>query len=93
MRPFAKERGGKLWCVFGCGGNRDAAKRPLMGALAQRLAQHVVITSDNPRNEAPAFILLQIVAGPGARPGACRPSSKNAARRSAVRCAKPTHAT
>ncbi|MBC8056563.1 MAG: UDP-N-acetylmuramoyl-L-alanyl-D-glutamate--2,6-diaminopimelate ligase, partial [Rhizobiales bacterium] len=61
--PFAAERGGALWCVFGCGGNRDQAKRPLMGALAQRLAQHVVITSDNPRGEAPAFILLQIVAG------------------------------
>ena len=63
LRPFAAERGGALWCVFGCGGNRDAGKRPLMGALAQRLAQHVVITSDNPRHEAPAFVLLQIVAG------------------------------
>lgn len=63
LQPFAAERGGALWCVFGCGGNRDATKRPLMGALAQRLAQQVVITSDNPRGEAPAFILLQIVAG------------------------------
>ena len=63
LQPFAAERGGQLWCVFGCGGNRDATKRPLMGALAQALAQRVVITSDNPRHEAPAFILLQIVAG------------------------------
>ena len=63
LQPFAAERGGALWCVFGCGGNRDQGKRPLMGALAQRLAQQVVITSDNPRNEASAFILLQIVAG------------------------------
>ncbi len=63
LQPFAAERGGALWCVFGCGGNRDAGKRPLMGALAQRLAQQVVITSDNPRGEASAFILLQIVAG------------------------------
>jgi UDP-N-acetylmuramoyl-L-alanyl-D-glutamate--2,6-diaminopimelate ligase len=63
LQPFAVQRGGALWCVFGCGGNRDQGKRPLMGALAQALAQQVVITSDNPRNEAPAFILLQIVAG------------------------------
>ena len=63
LQPFATQRGGKLWCVFGCGGNRDAGKRPLMGALAQRIADQVVITSDNPRHEAQAFISLQIVAG------------------------------
>ena len=63
LQPFAAERGGALVCVFGCGGNRDAGKRPLMGAIAQRLAQRVVVTSDNPRDENPAFILLQIVAG------------------------------
>jgi len=63
LQPFAAERGGQLWCVFGCGGNRDATKRPLMGAIAQRLAQQVVVTSDNPRGEPPAFIVLQIVAG------------------------------
>jgi UDP-N-acetylmuramoyl-L-alanyl-D-glutamate--2,6-diaminopimelate ligase len=63
VRPFARERGGALWCVFGCGGNRDATKRPLMGAIAEREADHVVVTSDNPRQEPPADILKQIVAG------------------------------
>ena len=59
----AKERGGKIWCVFGCGGNRDSSKRPRMGSSAQRLAQQVVITSDNPRNEEPMSIIEQILEG------------------------------
>jgi UDP-N-acetylmuramyl-tripeptide synthetase len=63
LAPYAHKRGGRLWCVFGCGGNRDAAKRPLMGAVAARHAQHVVVTSDNPRDEVPAHIIGQIVAG------------------------------
>jgi UDP-N-acetylmuramoyl-L-alanyl-D-glutamate--2,6-diaminopimelate ligase len=63
LQPLARARGGQLWCVFGCGGNRDAAKRPMMGAIATQLAQHVVLTSDNPRNEPPRLILAQILAG------------------------------
>jgi UDP-N-acetylmuramoyl-L-alanyl-D-glutamate--2,6-diaminopimelate ligase len=63
LRPWAQARGGRLWCVFGCGGNRDATKRPLMGAIAHQHADHVVLTSDNPRDEAPALILSQILAG------------------------------
>jgi UDP-N-acetylmuramoyl-L-alanyl-D-glutamate--2,6-diaminopimelate ligase len=63
LRPLAQARGGQLWAVFGCGGNRDATKRPLMGAIAQQQADRVVLTSDNPRDEPPAFILAQILAG------------------------------
>ncbi len=63
LRPFADEREGQLWAVFGCGGNRDATKRPLMGAIAERAADRVVLTSDNPRHEVPGEILNQIVTG------------------------------
>ncbi|MPN04485.1 UDP-N-acetylmuramoyl-L-alanyl-D-glutamate--2,6-diaminopimelate ligase [bioreactor metagenome] len=63
LAPMARERGGKLWCVFGCGGNRDSGKRPQMGSAAQRLADEVVVTSDNPRNEEPMSIIEQILKG------------------------------
>ncbi|MEO8460139.1 MAG: UDP-N-acetylmuramoyl-L-alanyl-D-glutamate--2,6-diaminopimelate ligase [Dokdonella sp.] len=54
---------GELVCVFGCGGDRDAGKRPQMGAIAERLADRIVITDDNPRSEVSADIVDQIVAG------------------------------
>jgi UDP-N-acetylmuramoyl-L-alanyl-D-glutamate--2,6-diaminopimelate ligase len=63
LRSLAHARGGQLWCVFGCGGNRDATKRPLMGTIAARDADRVIVTSDNPRSEPPAAILADIVAG------------------------------
>ena len=63
LRPLAAQRGGQLWCVFGCGGDRDAGKRPLMGAAAQHHADRVVVTSDNPRSEDPAAIMHQILLG------------------------------
>ncbi|MEX5746445.1 UDP-N-acetylmuramoyl-L-alanyl-D-glutamate--2,6-diaminopimelate ligase [Massilia sp. X63] len=62
LRQVAEERGGQLWCVFGCGGDRDPGKRPQMGAIAQ-MADHVLVTSDNPRSEDPTSIIAQIVAG------------------------------
>jgi UDP-N-acetylmuramyl tripeptide synthase len=61
LRPLAQARGGQLWVVFGCGGDRDATKRPLMGACAEQGADRVLITSDNPRSEAPQAIIDQII--------------------------------
>ncbi|MDE2089153.1 MAG: UDP-N-acetylmuramoyl-L-alanyl-D-glutamate--2,6-diaminopimelate ligase [Gammaproteobacteria bacterium] len=54
---------GELWCVFGCGGERDAGKRPLMGAGAERHADRVVVTDDNPRHEDPTQIVIDILLG------------------------------
>ncbi|WP_338849912.1 UDP-N-acetylmuramoyl-L-alanyl-D-glutamate--2,6-diaminopimelate ligase [Massilia sp. W12] len=62
LRPVAQERGGELWCVFGCGGERDPGKRPQMGQIAEA-AEHVLVTSDNPRGEDPHQIIQQILAG------------------------------
>ncbi|MBX3622823.1 MAG: UDP-N-acetylmuramoyl-L-alanyl-D-glutamate--2,6-diaminopimelate ligase [Rhizobacter sp.] len=89
LRPFAKERGGVLWCVFGCGGNRDATKRPLMGAIAERQADQVVVTSDNPRQEPPAEILKQIAAGMARPDRAAVIEDRRAAIVHAVRQAQP----
>ena len=63
LRPVAEARQGRLWCVFGCGGDRDATKRPLMGGVAERLADDVILTSDNPRSEDPRDILEAIADG------------------------------
>jgi UDP-N-acetylmuramoyl-L-alanyl-D-glutamate--2,6-diaminopimelate ligase len=54
---------GKLWCVFGCGGDRDKGKRPMMGAIAEQYADVVVVTDDNPRTEEPKAIVDDILAG------------------------------
>jgi UDP-N-acetylmuramoyl-L-alanyl-D-glutamate--2,6-diaminopimelate ligase len=63
LRPIATQRAGKLWCIFGCGGDRDASKRPLMGRIAADLADHTILTSDNPRSESPEKISAEIQAG------------------------------
>jgi UDP-N-acetylmuramoyl-L-alanyl-D-glutamate--2,6-diaminopimelate ligase len=54
---------GLLWCVFGCGGDRDPGKRSIMGAVADELADRIIVTDDNPRSEKPQDITRAIVSG------------------------------
>lgn len=63
LRPVATARGGRLWCVLGCGGNRDASKRAPMAAAAEQGAECVILTSDNPRDEDPQAILQAMLQG------------------------------
>ncbi len=63
LRPAANARYGRLWCVFGCGGDRDASKRPQMAAAAEAGADVVLVTSDNPRSEDPQAIAAQMLSG------------------------------
>ena len=72
---------GRLHVVFGCGGDRDRGKRPLMGEIAARLADRVIVTSDNPRSEDPEAIIAEILAGVG------RPVEHDVDRRAAIRAA------
>lgn len=60
LRPHCR---GQLYCVFGCGGDRDRGKRPKMAAIAERLADHVIVTDDNPRTEDPDLIVADIMQG------------------------------
>ncbi len=63
LRPLVAQSGGQLWCVFGCGGDSDPIKRPLMGAMAASHADRVIVTNDNPRSEKPQAIISQILLG------------------------------
>ncbi|WP_019905497.1 UDP-N-acetylmuramoyl-L-alanyl-D-glutamate--2,6-diaminopimelate ligase [Methylobacterium sp. 77] len=83
LRPFAS---GRLVCVFGCGGDRDTGKRPLMGAIAAQRADVVIVTDDNPRSEEPASIRAAILA---ASPGAVEIGDRAEAIRHAVHGLKP----
>jgi UDP-N-acetylmuramoyl-L-alanyl-D-glutamate--2,6-diaminopimelate ligase len=63
LREVTANNNGKLICVFGCGGDRDRGKRPMMGAVASKFADICVVTNDNPRSEAPETIIEAIVSG------------------------------
>lgn len=63
LKPVARARSGQLWCVFGCGGDRDRSKRPLMAAIAEQQSDQVMVTSDNPRLEHPMAIIDDVMRG------------------------------
>ncbi|MGC8559793.1 MAG: UDP-N-acetylmuramoyl-L-alanyl-D-glutamate--2,6-diaminopimelate ligase [Phycisphaerae bacterium] len=88
LRPLTR---GRLICVFGCGGDRDRTKRPLMGAVAEKFADRVVITSDNPRTENPMSIIDDILEGlsPGGRNAVGIIPDRRAAIEAAVEMAEP----
>ena len=77
---------GRVWCVFGCGGERDPGKRPLMGAIAEYCADYVVLTSDNSRGENPESILEDILSGMTCEPSAVQPD-RGKAIHIALKCA------
>ncbi len=77
LRPHCHSN---LWCIFGCGGNRDRGKRPLMGDIAQRYADKVILTNDNPRHEEPQTILDDILQGMTTPPVAIIPDRSQAIR-------------
>ncbi len=68
LRAARRVTRARLIVVFGCGGDRDRGKRPLMGEIASRLADHVIVTSDNPRSEDPAAIVAEVLVGAGPEP-------------------------
>ncbi len=78
---------GRVHVVFGCGGDRDRGKRPLMGEIAKRLADRVIVTSDNPRSEDPGAIIEEILVGTG--PDTEHDADRRAAIHTAIAGARP----
>lgn len=72
LGSLREHTGGRLWCVFGCGGDRDREKRPVMGQIAARLADEVIVTDDNPRSESGEQIVADILRGAGRDARVCR---------------------
>lgn len=71
LQALREHCAGELWCVFGCGGDRDRGKRAQMGAIAEELSDHVVLTNDNPRSEPPEQIIAEIASGMDQSPTVC----------------------
>jgi UDP-N-acetylmuramoyl-L-alanyl-D-glutamate--2,6-diaminopimelate ligase len=89
LRTLEAAGTGELWCVFGCGGDRDRGKRPHMGAVAADLADRIVLTDDNPRSEDPAAIVAEIRSGVGDHPRVTAIHDRRAAIEHAIGRARP----
>ena len=89
LKACRKHSDGELWCVFGCGGDRDQGKRSGMGRAVEELADHAVVTDDNPRNESPEKIVSEILAGMQHPDKACVVHNRQAAIEYALSQAKP----
>jgi len=80
---------GNIWCVFGCGGDRDKTKRPKMGRIAETLADFVILTDDNPRTENPLDIIAEIKSGIKNKKSVVTEHDRRRAIKHAINCAKP----
>jgi UDP-N-acetylmuramoyl-L-alanyl-D-glutamate--2,6-diaminopimelate ligase len=76
LQALREHVNGKLWCVFGCGGDRDSGKRAIMGQIAESLADYVVLTDDNPRTESADNIITDITSGMNRQPLVVQPREK-----------------
>ncbi len=88
LRAIRAHTQGQLWCVFGCGGDRDQGKRPAMGEVAAAGADHIVVTTDNPRHENPDRIVAGILAGIGANKAVEKVADRRAAIKLAIQAAR-----
>ena len=89
LRTIRELTRGRVITVFGCGGNRDRGKRPIMGRIASTLSDETIVTSDNPRNEDPLAIIAEIVAGTVSGRGVTTEPDRRAAIRAALARARP----
>jgi UDP-N-acetylmuramoyl-L-alanyl-D-glutamate--2,6-diaminopimelate ligase len=88
LRTLREHCQGRLWCVFGCGGDRDRGKRPLMGQIAEQYADQLIITDDNPRTESSALIVKEILQGLSASAAVVLEHDRHRAIAHAIECAK-----
>jgi len=89
LNALRRHCAGDLWCVFGCGGDRDKGKRPLMGQAAEQYADRIMVTSDNARSEDPAQIITDIIQGLTLSQQALTQVDRIAAIKEVVALAKP----